>query len=118
MSHSGATPPSGVKLSCIALTEPLDAAVVAVAHRALCVIPKRVSLPSMLPPAASALAWASTPSAVRRGLPACSAASVANTSGTKITTIAAKIAHPCRRSLTTAPNEKQSAAGINKIASS
>ena len=40
----------GVKESCIAFTEPLDAAVVAVAHSAELAMPKRTSLPSMLPP--------------------------------------------------------------------
>jgi hypothetical protein len=35
----------------MALTEPLEAAVVAVAHSAELTMPKRVSLPSMLPPA-------------------------------------------------------------------
>ena len=41
--------PSGVKLSCMALTEPFEAAVVAVAHSAELPTPKRTSLPSMLP---------------------------------------------------------------------
>ena len=51
ISHIGAKPPSGVKESCIELTEPLEAAVVAVAQSAEFTTPKRVSLPSMLPPA-------------------------------------------------------------------
>ena len=38
------------------LTEPLEAAVVAVAHSAELAMPKRTSLPSMLPPGWSALA--------------------------------------------------------------
>ena len=59
--------------SCIELTEPLEAAVVAVAHSAELAIPKRTSLPSMLPPACSSLATWSTPSGGERGLPACSA---------------------------------------------
>ena len=45
----GASTPSGVKLSCMALTEPLEAAVVATAHSAELPTPKRTSLPSMLP---------------------------------------------------------------------
>ncbi|WDT80338.1 MAG: hypothetical protein MPW14_00565 [Candidatus Manganitrophus sp.] len=47
------------------LTEPLEAAVVAAAHRAELAMPKRASLPSMLPPGCSALAAWSTPSAGR-----------------------------------------------------
>ncbi len=50
ISHSGTRPPSGVNESCIELTEPLDAAVVVVAHNAELTTPKRVSLPSMLAP--------------------------------------------------------------------
>ena len=38
-------PPSGVKLSCMELTEPLDAAVVKVAQVDEAAIPNRVSLP-------------------------------------------------------------------------
>ena len=51
MLNSGIMPPSAVKLSCIALTAPHDAAVVTTANRALAAVPKRTSLPSMLPPA-------------------------------------------------------------------
>ena len=47
------------------LTEPLEAAVVAVAHRAELAMPKRTSLPSMLPPDCSALAVWSTPCLAR-----------------------------------------------------
>ena len=52
-----------MKESCIALTEPLDAAVVAVAHSAELAMPKRTSLPSMLPPGCVALCVWSTPKA-------------------------------------------------------
>ena len=55
MSHIGTAPPSGVKEPCMEFTEPLEAAVVALAQRAEFAMPKRVSLPSMLPPACSAL---------------------------------------------------------------
>ena len=51
MFRIGTPPPSGVNESCIALTEPFDAAVVAVAHSAELTMPQRVSLPSLLPPA-------------------------------------------------------------------
>ena len=54
ISHIGTRPPSGVNESCIALTEPFEAAVVALAHRVELTMPKRVSLPSILPPACSA----------------------------------------------------------------
>jgi len=48
-------PPSGVNESCMALTAPHEAAVVMVANNADAAIPKRVSLPSMFPPACKAL---------------------------------------------------------------
>ncbi len=48
ISHIGTRPPRGVNESCIAFTEPLEAAVVAVAQIAELAMPKRSSLPSML----------------------------------------------------------------------
>ncbi|MNN22878.1 hypothetical protein D3C81_1362560 [compost metagenome] len=39
-------PVSGLRLSCMALTEPLDAAVVVTVHNTEPVVPKRLSLPS------------------------------------------------------------------------
>ncbi len=56
------SPESGMKLSCIASTEPFEAAVVEAAQSADRVAPKRCSLPSMLAPARP-----------RSGLPAASA---------------------------------------------
>ena len=56
--------------SCIELTEPFDAEVVATAHSAELATPKRTSLPSMLPPGFVAVATGSVPSAVSTGLPA------------------------------------------------
>ena len=50
MLTSGTAPPSGVNASCTPLTEPFDASVVTVAQRAVSAMPKRTSLPSMLPP--------------------------------------------------------------------
>ena len=47
--NAGAAP-SGVKLSCIELTLPVVNAVVTTANRLLAAMPKRCSLPSMLPP--------------------------------------------------------------------
>ena len=62
ISTIGTMPPSGVKESCIALTAPHEAAVVMAANRPEASMPKRTSLPSMLPPACIALAAWSTPS--------------------------------------------------------
>ncbi len=42
-------PASGERLSCMALTDPLEAADVDVDHNTLLVIPNRVSLPSIEP---------------------------------------------------------------------
>ena len=58
---SAIMPPSGVKLSCMELTEPFEAAVVATSHRLELAMPKRTSLPSMLA--------GSSPSAAKFGLP-------------------------------------------------
>ena len=77
-------------------------------------MPKRASLPSMLPPACSALAAWSTPSAASSGLPACSAGIATSTSATNSTVIAASTAQPWRRSPTTRPKVKHSAAGISE----
>jgi hypothetical protein len=68
---------------------PEGTTVVAEAQSAELVMPKRVSLPSMLPPGWSALAAWSTPSASSTGLPRCSAATQTSTSGTRIRHIAA-----------------------------
>ena len=57
----------------MALTAPQEASVVTVANSAELAMPKRTSLPSMLPPACSALAAWSTCSAAKAGLPAASA---------------------------------------------
>jgi hypothetical protein len=54
------------------LTAPQEVAVVTVANSAEAATPKRVSLPSMLPPAWLALAAWSTPRPVNIGLPRCS----------------------------------------------
>ncbi len=98
MSHIGTRPPSGVKESCIALTEPFDAAVVAAAQSAEFAIPNRTSLPSMLPPDGSIGSDASA------GLPACSCETQSHKSGRKMTNIAARRAQPCRVSPTILPN--------------
>jgi hypothetical protein len=86
-----------VKLSCIALTEPFEAAVVAVAHRAELAAPKRSSLPSRLPGVGS------TPRVVSTGLPASSAQTHTARSPTNTAVIAASKAQPWRASLTSFP---------------
>ena len=100
---SGTRPPSGVKESCIALTEPFEAPVVAVAQMAELTMPKRTSFPSMLPPAWSALARLSTPRASIRGLPCCSAHTATPTPTTRMIIMAASTAHPWRVSPTILP---------------
>ena len=52
----GTMPPSGVNESCMLLTAPQLVSVVTVAQSAELAMPKRTSLPSMLPPAWSTLA--------------------------------------------------------------
>ena len=56
ISNSGTKPPSGVIESCMVLTAPQEVAVVTAANSAEAAIPKRVSLPSMLPPDCRVLA--------------------------------------------------------------
>jgi hypothetical protein len=90
--------------SCIALTEPFEAAVVAAAHSAESPMPKRASLPSMFPPGWPAAATGSAPSAVRRGFPACSAHIATTRQATNSTVIAASTAQPWRVSFTSRPN--------------
>ena len=51
MLNNGTKPPIGVKESCMELTAPQEASVVTVAKSAELAMPKRVSLPSMFPPA-------------------------------------------------------------------
>ena len=117
ISSSGTAPPSGVNESCIAFTAPQDAAVVMVANSAEAAMPKRASLPSMLPPGCSALATGSTPSAASCGWPCCSRLVTATTASTNITVIAASNAPPWRTSPTMRPNANTRPAGIRKIAS-
>ena len=111
----GTMPPSGVNESCMAFTAPQEAAVVITANRLVALMPKRVSLPSILPPACRLFTLWSTPSGVSSGLPPCSAGVMTNTAITNITVIAARIAMPWRRSPTMRPKVKHSAAGIRKM---
>ena len=110
-------PPSGVNESCIELTDPFDAAVVAVAQSAELPMPKRASLPSMFPPGWKAVAWSSAPSPRSLGLPACSKDTVASRSGTKITSIATSSVYPWRRAPTITPKVTQRAAEIRRMES-
>ena len=62
----------GIMESCALLTAPVEVPVVAEAKRAEAAMPKRVSLPSMLPPDWVAVAPASTLAEAVSGLPPCS----------------------------------------------
>ena len=84
MLNSGTSPPRGVKLSCMELTAPQEASVVIVAK-----MPKRTSLPSILPAAAL------TPIEARRGFPAASAGHATSTPAMKRTNIAIQTVQPC-----------------------
>ena len=69
---SGTRPPRGVRLSCTLLTAPQLASVVITVNSAELAMPKRTSLPSMLPPDCVPVAAVAMPSFARFGLPACS----------------------------------------------
>ena len=79
--------------SCIELTAPQLASVVTVAYSAEFAIPKRTSLPSILPPDCVVLARWSTPCS--KGFPLASAAYAHITAVTNSTAIAAHTAQPC-----------------------
>src|SRR5258708_39749658 len=82
-------PPIGVKESCIAFTAPQEASVGIVAKRAEFVIPKRTSLPSILPFAGL------TPRAVTCGLPAASQPEQMRNPTTITSAIVIQTAHQC-----------------------
>src|ERR1035441_8783997 len=105
MNHIGMRPPSGVNESCIEFTAPQEVVVVTAANNAELTTPKRVSLPSMLPPDCVADAVWSTPSLASAGLPAVSDHTATDIKVTNTTAIAAKIAQPWRLSPTILPNE-------------
>ena len=86
------------------LTEPFEAAVVAVAHSAELATPNRISLPSMFPPGLILLCVWSTPILVNAGLPPCSDQTVTDSSATKMIVIETRIAQPWRVSPTILPN--------------
>src|ERR1700730_6306263 len=93
----GTNPPMGVNESCPATTAPQDASVVIVEKRAVLKMPKRVSFPSILPPAGS------TPSAFTIGFPCASADQRISTPARNITAIADQTAQPCPWRLVTRP---------------
>ena len=95
--QSGTNPPTGVKLSCMALTAPQEASVVIVANNAELKMPKRVSLPSILPSVCT------TPLRYRFGLPSASAFQQVTTPTRKIAAIAPHTAQPCFWFLTMRP---------------
>ena len=86
------------------LTAPQEAAVVIAAKSAVAEMPKRTSLPSMLPPDWAADAAWSTPDDANAGLPACSKVIAPAAANVNITVIAASTAQPCRVSPTRRPN--------------
>jgi hypothetical protein len=75
-------PPKAVKLSCIELTAPVEVSVDADPNSADQMTPKRVSLPSIAPPAA----WGAAPA------PPLSASTSSDIDATASTPIAARIA--------------------------
>ena len=101
MFTSGTAPPSGVKLSCEAITAPVEVPVVEAAKRPEAAAPKRTSFPSMFGALAS-----------MRGLPSSSKPIASPAEASQRTNIAAKSAQPWRRSPTSRPNANASANGI------
>ena len=115
MLSSGTRPASGMKLSCMELTAPHEASVVTSAKSAVSGMPKRTSLPSMLPPDPRARD-ALTPSRRRTGLPRCSkCADDERCPRSRSTVIAANTAQPWRRFFTISPSVTQSAPGMAKM---
>jgi hypothetical protein len=84
-------------------TDPLDVPVVDAAHRPEAEGPKRTSLPSMLPPAWSAVAVWSTANRSSSGLPLASKPMAAKHMTSQMAAMMANTARPCRRSLTMWP---------------
>ena len=110
-------PASGVRLSWEEFTAPHEAAVVALTKIALWAIPKRTSLPSMLPPELPAVCAWFAPARVRFGLPARSDPYTADRPMTKMIVIAARMTHPCRVSPANLPTMYASPDGMTRIAS-
>ena len=96
MLSSAMPPASGVRLSWALLTAPHEVSVVTVAKRIELVIPKRTSLPSMLPPAWVEVSASLAPSLARIGLPFCSLAYITATLKSRITMAAVNSVQPWR----------------------
>ena len=90
MCSRGIMPPSGVRVSCILFTVPVVKEVVTVVNIADCAIPKRTSLPSILP-----MAW-SRPISANAGLPWLSAQKHTLRPMTNRMPMAAKMLRPSR----------------------
>ena len=96
------------------LTEPSEAAVVKADQVEEEAIPKRLSLPSMLPPAwPSVISILTAPPSASCGVPACSLTAMMPVKITSRMNMAAKMALPCLVFLTPIPKAKQQAAGIS-----
>ena len=104
MLTSGTRPPSGVNESCMPLTAPQLASVVTVANSAELAMPKRTSLPSMLPPGCSALDRLIGAGRVSSGLPRASAQYAVVTPARNRNAIAAQTAQPCLREPVMSPS--------------
>jgi hypothetical protein len=105
----GIAPPMPVSESSAAFTAPHDVTVVIAVHSAELVIPKRVSLPSRLPPA--------IPAACCAGEPWTSAAYTIATPTTSSRSIATYSAQPWRRLPTMRPNVAVRPAGMIRMSS-
>src|ERR1700730_17932769 len=104
MLTSGTRPPSGVNESCQPLMAPQLASVVTVANSAELAMPNRHSLPSMLPPAESAVTDWSAPAAASSGLPLASAQYAVVTPARHRNAIGPQTAHPCFREPAMSPS--------------
>ena len=79
-------------------------------------MPKRASLPSMLPPAWPSLALRSTaPALASCGVPSCSLTAMADSAITSRMNMDRKIARPWRVFFTPMPKVKQHATGISRM---
>ena len=118
MSHIGTRPPSGVKESCIAFTEPLEAAVVAVAQIAEFDDAEAHLLAFHVAAGlhVAGRGW-SDAGPRQRGIARLLAATVAARSATKTIVIAARMAQPWRESPTMRPKVMHSAAEMSRIES-
>src|SRR5262245_58925143 len=104
MLTSGTSPPSGVNESCQLLIAPQLASVVKVAKGAEFAMPKRPSLPSMLPPGDAAVTDWSAAAAASRGLQLDSDQYAVVTPARKSAAMAPQTAQPCLREPVISPS--------------